>query len=862
MKENNGALHFSEADETEILKEDGDIKSPLMVKPQGNPYKPQMTIYRDIRKPKDGVSVDSFAKVLYYLSGEDKFVKERTEYIQNHKNELLSDEDIKLRKSSKSSLPAACFNAMFRKRGKAGFLGHSGLMVLDYDGYESKEIMLGAFEKFIQKPTTYLAFVSPSGLGVKVITRISESTTIEEHVLKFNEYYKRDGESKYFDHSGKDIARACFIPYDPNFYLNEDAIEFGNDLDLKPVPKANLNSVVVEKSTPVSKSDSETALKRCSDIIENSSDGNRHEARLRAGTLLGGFIEGGVIKEHIGIDALVQVVLNNTTAPDVARKELLSSIKHGKKSPIYSLNKRDLSYSEYTEQNSTTELPFFWKRNEDLNGKINYVVLITLFTDWLEDEGYFTYNGSEKGVSYARVKNNILTRVTPIEIWRHTAKRIKEVFGNEMLEIVQKHSQKLMRETCLTTIASKDLDIRRDPKDSATLFYKNTGVKITVDGIALLPYSELEKPIWESAIIDRDFKISPPESDFSVFMSNVFSKRNHLASRTMIGYLLHRYKDPAFPIAIILNDQINGGGPNGGAGKGLIVQAIGRIRNIVVEDGKNFSLKKNFAAQLIDLDTDVFSIDDAKEGIDFENLFLLISEGFAIEKKHEGKIIIPFSESPKMVISSNYAIGGTGNSHDRRKKEFELLPYYGAKRTPRSEFGKSFFTEWNSREWLGFDNFMMGCIQDFLKNGLLECENINLKDNKLISNVGISFIEFMEEFKFSGGEFHARTLSKQFMASASIDRLSDKVFKYKVEAWSNHFKLKFRNYRDGNNGTMYHITNPKITMVGPALTRDLKTVNTVSDKYAIVESYCGMDPSYFCAPERVAEYDVEDEYNR
>jgi hypothetical protein len=57
-------------------------------------------------------------------------------------------------------------------------------------------------------------------------------------------------------------------------------------------------------------------------------------------------------------------------------------------------------------------------------------------------------------------------------------------------------------------------------------------------------------------------------------------------------------------------------------------------------------------------------------------LFSAITEGITIEKKNKDAIRIPFSFSPKIVITTNYAIKGRGNSFLRRKVELELTSFY------------------------------------------------------------------------------------------------------------------------------------------------------------------------------------------
>ena len=61
--------------------------------------------------------------------------------------------------------------------------------------------------------------------------------------------------------------------------------------------------------------------------------------------------------------------------------------------------------------------------------------------------------------------------------------------------------------------------------------------------------------------------------------------------------------------------------PNGGSGKGLIHKAIGHIKNIVIEDGKKFDYKNQFAYQKVNKDTQILLLDDVPQHFDFKSLF-------------------------------------------------------------------------------------------------------------------------------------------------------------------------------------------------------------------------------------------------
>jgi hypothetical protein len=172
------------------------------------------------------------------------------------------------------------------------------------------------------------------------------------------------------------------------------------------------------------------------------------------------------------------------------------------------------------------------------------------------------------------------------------------------------------------------------------------------------------------------------------------------------------------------------------------MNALAQMKKLVVIDGKSFNFEKSFAYQLVSADTQILCFDDVKKYFDFERLFSVVTEGLTLEKKNKDAIKIPFSKSPKVSITTNYAIKGKGSSFERRKWELELSRYYTRDRTPLKEFGKLMFGEWNDEEWCQFDNFMIECLQLYLDKGLIKSEFVNLKIRQLAAETCHEFIEW------------------------------------------------------------------------------------------------------------------------
>jgi len=215
--------------------------------------------------------------------------------------------------------------------------------------------------------------------------------------------------------------------------------------------------------------------------------------------------------------------------------------------------------------------------------------------------------------------------------------------------------------------------------------------------------------IWESQILDRNWvKTKSTENDYQKFIENI-SHNDSDAMKCTIGYLLLNYKNRSQNKAVILNDEIISESPEGGTGKGLFVQGIGQIRRTDIIDGKQYDSKKQFSYQTISLETKVLVFDDVKKGFDFENNFSLITEGITLEKKNKDAIKLNVHESPKVIISTNYAIKGDGHSQDRRRHELEIAQYYGKTLTPEQDFGRQLFDDWEMDDFHRFDNYMVEC---------------------------------------------------------------------------------------------------------------------------------------------------------
>lgn len=128
------------------------------------------------------------------------------------------------RKFKAQNFDYVTFSGTFSKRNDNSLIQHSELITIDFDHVPSLSELKKALlqDEYFE---TELMFTSPSGDGLKWIIPID----LEEgtHLQCFNAIaaYIKATYKLEIDSSGKDISRACFLPFDPEVYINPKYIQ-------------------------------------------------------------------------------------------------------------------------------------------------------------------------------------------------------------------------------------------------------------------------------------------------------------------------------------------------------------------------------------------------------------------------------------------------------------------------------------------------------------------------------------------------------------------------------------------------------------------------------------------------------------
>lgn len=111
------------------------------------------------------------------------------------------------------------FSGVFSRRSEQSLIQPSGLLCIDLDHVpDLLALKLSLLNDHYFE--TQLQFVSPSGDGLKWIVAIDHS--VHPHGIWFSAIvnYLHEVYGAEADASGKDISRACYLPWDPDAYLH------------------------------------------------------------------------------------------------------------------------------------------------------------------------------------------------------------------------------------------------------------------------------------------------------------------------------------------------------------------------------------------------------------------------------------------------------------------------------------------------------------------------------------------------------------------------------------------------------------------------------------------------------------------
>gem|GEM_PF-537375 len=700
------------------------------------------------------------------------------------------------------TLNALTISATVDKYRKTTNCKHTGLLNIDVDPKENTEITDWPYTRdlIFELPGVVASFLSVSGKGVTFVVKIDPKQHKDTFYSIKDELY--DNLNIVIDKGTHDISRLRYVSFDPDLKIR-------TDYDQVPVTvpsqaylfnKSQQKRITTVYETVTEKDSDECfrlAVKKAESKYGTFSDGCKHYfLTIVAGACnVRGMSEkycGQKVVEYyshltnISIEDLLQPVknvyrtyksqfdtaeaknksarLNDHIASSIVTNYIHKGITPKPSDLSHIAQEHEANIDRVNEVANRVIDEYENEINKEFGGSeaLNEIVFWVIddddrividkrrFKEFLLTKGIYRYRMSVDKWMLIKITHNVVSQINRADVKKMVFDYLESIKRFDIYQYFAQNVTKTFADDYLELLPENNVQFKRDTKDSVNIFYTNGFLYITSKDIIFNTYDKLDGLIWDTQILKREYREQPSNvpCDFRTFVYNVSAGDNKRYGSicTAIGYLLHDFKNQACSPAVIFNDEVISENPEGRTGKGMLIKAVSHFKNSVYFDGKTFSFEKSFVYQKVDLDTKIMVFDDVRKDFDFEKLFHVITEGIDVEKKNKGTFHLNFKESPKIAITTNYAIKGTGGSHEDRKFELELTRHYTKDFTPRDDFGRMFFEEWDEEEWSKFDRFMSECASLFLKHGLVPQVLVHLPEKQLINRTSQEFYDFMNEW--------------------------------------------------------------------------------------------------------------------
>ena len=330
------------------------------------------------------------------------------------------------------------------------------------------------------------------------------------------------------------------------------------------------------------------------------------------------------------------------------------------------------------------------------------------------------------------------------------------MLGTKVLDNIELYSENLYPDT-------KHLPMFNDTLDESFIIFSNGVVKITKDKIVFDDIDSLidKGHVWESAVRTHNIKITDDKSMFEHFFNKtMYRKKKDISNvkdwtdeyelsqseltslRTSYGYMIHNFnpKDET-KLVFYIDEESQLGVEEGRNGKSLIMKSVEYYKNQTYISGKKMN-GGTFQWANVHLDTKFIMINDVKADFKFQQLFDMITDDMEIEKKNVDKFVIPRNRAPKMGLSTNYILAGSGQSNEARQHVVEFGSYWNRasreqeKTSDKKHLGETLF-DWDkdSDGWNKFYNFGFKCVQEYLKKRLVKSVSSSYQLKSLIAKV-------------------------------------------------------------------------------------------------------------------------------
>lgn len=287
-----------------------------------------------------------------------------------------------------------------------------------------------------------------------------------------------------------------------------------------------------------------------------------------------------------------------------------------------------------------------------------------------------------------------------------------------------------------------------DDKDTCYKFFTNGYVVITADGIVFSGYDEIgDGLIWAERIQQRNYVSGQSGGKYLEFLNLACNLTEHEKYiKKIIGYLAHEYKDESTSYIIVLTEECPDPKQGGGSGKNVFSNLFKLTTTFTNKPGAQVKFDENFL-QSWNYQR-ILCISDVPKNFDFIFLKEPSSGNGILKKLYKDQVVVDCQDMPKFLIQTNYSFEIKDGGLGRRIKQIEFTDFFTKCGGVDIHFEAMFPTDWNEKDWIGYDNIILECVQTWLIGGRkIEKEELTKSGwmKQFDQSFGINTREFIDQ---------------------------------------------------------------------------------------------------------------------
>lgn len=414
------------------------------------------------------------------------------------------------------------------------------------------------------------------------------------------------------------------------------------------------------------------------------------------------------------------------------------------------------------------------------------------------------------------------------KIWKITKDEIKEHnYGNLDVYVwedkIIQHNVRAKKDKAfeITKLDDGTYDIKILQKNNHFLNYLINTSRVNWRVCGDKPFTKRLKSIQESDPIKRKefiHQINKERQEYQqankfnieeegLTQQQIKDQKLHLVNKIFsFGYLLHKKKVRNKPwVVFAMDNRISEiSDSNGGSGKSLMYDQA--VRNVLLSNkyinGRDReAVKDKHMFSGVSKATDYVLFDDLDSHFPFTRFFTETTGGFNVNAKYKDAYTIPFEDSPKMAMTSNFGMFKPDSSTERRVLYNVFSDYYHYKsdldekeHKITDDIGKMLFSQFDDGEWNDFYNLAANCIQFYLStNEKITPPLGNVSKRNSLQTMGDGFKEWADfyfEYRLDE-QVIKNNAQSDFEAKTKLKGWTSQRFKKCMKEWCKFYGYEF-----------------------------------------------------------------------